>query len=202
MKHLFDLTLAAVLLVLAAIPMAVIALIVKFQDGSPVLFRQIRIGRGMRPFRLVKFRTMRSAGSGDASVTVGADPRITGLGCWLRKYRLDELPQLLNILVGQMSFVGPRPEIPEFVDADNLIQHVVCQVRPGLVDPASIYWLGEAQLLGQVENWREYYRTVILPDKLARSLDYLNNRSMQSDVKLLWRASRLVVQQRKKRTVG
>jgi len=192
MKRLFDLTLSAICLILLGIPMAVIGLTVRLVDGHPAFFCQTRIGRQMRPFRLYKFRTMRTFSKRNRPLTVGDDPRITRLGHWLRKHRLDELPQLFNIFLGEMSFVGPRPEVPEFVVRDDPIQQQVCQVRPGLFDGASLHWLDEEQILAQVEDWEEYYRKVILPDKLVHSLNYIKTRSVKSDIRLLWKAFILI----------
>jgi HemK-related putative methylase len=118
-RHLFDLVVSAICLILGAVPMVAIGLAVRLLDGAPVFFCQTRVGRGMRPFRLYKFRTMKTSSECNHSLTVGDDSRITKLGFWLRKYHLDELPQLFNIFVGEMSFIGPRPEIPEFVDKND-----------------------------------------------------------------------------------
>ena len=135
----------------------------------------------MRPFTLIKFRTMGAAPAG-AAITIGADPRITRFGRWLRSSHLDELPQLLTILLGRMSFIGPRPEIPEFIDPRDPLHREVCSVRPGLFDTATLAWLDEAHILAQTTDWREHYRQVILPDKLTRSRAYLSSRSIVSDV--------------------
>jgi len=165
--------------------MLFVALAILALDGPPVLFTQTRIGKGMRPFRIFKFRSMRPSRPGDHSLTRGADDRVTRLGRLLRRSHLDELPQLLNILLGQMSFIGPRPEIPEFVDVDDPLQREVLRVRPGLVDRASLHWVDEASVLGQLEDWRRYYREVILPDKLTRSLRGIHERSLKNDLVLL-----------------
>lgn len=185
MKRAFDLLLAAVALAAMAVPMLLIAAAIGLVDGWPVLFVQERIGRGMRPFRLLKFRTMRWSPAGGNDLTVGEDPRTTRLGRWLRRRRLDELPQLLNILAGQMSFVGPRPEVPRFVDAADPLWREVCLVRPGLVDPATLAWLDEAEALARADDWEAHYRRVILPDKLARSVQYIRHRCLLADVRLL-----------------
>lgn len=194
MKRLFDIVLAATFLLITVVPMVLIALAVWFLDGLPVLFHQTRVGRAFKPFQLHKFRTMVPGPAGTAQLTVGCDPRITPLGAWLRQWHLDELPQLWNILVGEMSFVGPRPEMPEYVDKDDPVQQAVYGVRPGLLDPATLCWLDEPERLASVADWRGYYVNVVLPDKLERSLEYIRRRSLGSDLALLIRASVLVVQ--------
>jgi lipopolysaccharide/colanic/teichoic acid biosynthesis glycosyltransferase len=181
MKRVCDVLLSLICLVACAPFMLLIAAAVLLIDGVPVLFRQVRVGRNMQPFTLIKFRTMRVVPAGGA-ITVGADPRITRLGRWLRSSHLDELPQLLNILSGRMSFVGPRPEIPEFIDREDPLHQEVCSVRPGLFDAATLAWSDEAKILAQANDWREYYRQTVLPDKLARSRAYLAKRSIRSDV--------------------
>jgi len=197
MRRLVDLFLAMVCLAVAAIPMAVIALAIRIFDGAPVLFGQERIGRGLAAFPVCKFRTMAPAGPRDDSITVAGNQRITRLGAWLRRYRLDELPQFFNILAGEMSFIGPRPEIPEFVDPDNPVQREVCRVRPGLIDSATLHWLDEAEVLAGADDWKEYYRTVVVPDKLARSLADIGTRSLGNDLKLLGRVAAAVLSGRK-----
>lgn len=193
MRRLFDLLFVSFCLVLAAFPMLFIALAIRVFDGTPVFWSQVRVGRGMQPFRLYKFRTMKVFAEHPRSLTVGMDPRITRLGYWLRRYHLDELPQLFNILKGDMSFIGPRPEIPEFVDLQDPIQVQVLQFLPGLFDDATLYWLNEAQILGQVEDWKEYYCQVILPDKLKRSLNCMQTRSLKNDFRLTMKAISLLL---------
>lgn len=185
MRRLADLVLAVLGLVLLAVPMAAIALAIRLMNGRPVLFVQTRVGRKFRPFQLLKFRTMAAPRPGSRSITVGEDPRTTPLGRRLRRYHLDELPQLLNILRGDMSFIGPRPEIPEFVDDGDPVQIEVYGVRPGLFDSATLHWLDEHEILGQVDNWEDFYHNVVLPDKLARSLSDIRNRSFRRDVGLM-----------------
>lgn len=195
-QRLFDLILSTICLILVAIPMSCIALTIRFIDGAPIFFRQTRIGRNMCPFRLYKFRTMKTSSENNNSLTIGKDARVTRLGHWLRKYHLDELPQLFNIFVGDMSFIGYRPELPEFIDPDNPIQRQVLLVRPGLFDSATLHWLDEAQILGQVDDWKEYYCKTILPDKLIRSLNDIKNRSVINNIRILRDALKLVLFQR------
>lgn len=185
MKRVTDIILSVITLPLCLIPIISIIFAIVLLEGFPVFFIQIRIGCGMHSFRMYQFRTMRMSTENNNLLTVGNDARITTLGHWLRKYHLDELPQLLNIIIGDMSFIGPRPEIPEFVDPNNPMQCEVLTVRPGLFDSATLYWINEAQILGQVEHWQEYYRRIILPDKLSRSLNDIKNRSVKTNLSLL-----------------
>lgn len=195
-QRFFDLTLLTICLILVAIPMICIALTIRFIDGVPIFFCQTRIGRNMCPFHLYKFRTMKTSPENNNSLTIGKDARVTGLGCWLRKYHLDELPQLFNIFIGDMTFIGYRPEIPEFIDSDNPIQRQVLLFKPGLFDSATLQWLDEAHILAQVDDWKEYYCKTILPDKLIRSLNDIKNRSVINNIRILRDALKLVLFQR------
>ena len=175
---------AAILLVLTAPLLAVIAIATVVESGWPFLFFQTRIGREGRSFRLVKIRSMRQCTKG-RSITASGDPRVTRVGKIVRKFKLDELPQLWNVMRGEMSLVGPRPEIPEFVDLDLPIWRSVLQVRPGITDPVSIAYRDEEKLLAAAEDPIRYYRETILPAKLQRNLAYLRERSFWSDLRVL-----------------
>jgi len=182
MNRLCSAALGVVSLGLLALPMIGIAVAVLLRDGRPVLFRQVRVGRDMRPFHLYKFRTM-PAGDGD---------RPTALGAWLRRHRLDELPQLFNIVAGHMTIVGPRPEIPQFADpADEVFRRTV-RVLPGLFDNATLAWLDEETVLAGAEDPDAYYRDVILPEKLAMSLRDVERRSFANDCRTIGRALALL----------
>lgn len=162
--------------------LALIVLTVKLEDGGPVFFRQTRIGRGGIPFRIWKFRSMVvDAEQLGRSITVGADPRITRTGRWLRSTKLDELPQLLNVIAGDMSLVGPRPEVPKYVESYSEIQRTVLAFRPGMTDLASIKYRNESEHLAQAKNPDEMYAKVILPDKLRINLEYAPGASLWSD---------------------
>jgi lipopolysaccharide/colanic/teichoic acid biosynthesis glycosyltransferase len=171
------------LLVLMPILACVGASIV-LETGFPILFTQDRIGRRGKPFRLKKFRTMRPGKKGTA-VTVSGDSRITRVGRFLRKFKLDELPQLWNVVRGDMSLVGPRPEVPEFVDLSQPMWRVVLQARPGITDPASIAYRDEETLLARAADPIAYYRECVLPAKLALNLEYLKKRTIASDFKVI-----------------
>lgn len=162
--------------------MVAIACAIRLRDGRPVLFRQARVGTD-GPFQLLKFRTMRP-GPGLA-VTAGADPRITPTGRWLRRTKLDELPQLLNVLRGDMSLVGPRPEVPEFVAHYSEAEREVLRYRPGLTDPASLAFRDEAALLGGAADPARWYREVLMPRKLALSLQYARRANPVTDLGVL-----------------
>jgi lipopolysaccharide/colanic/teichoic acid biosynthesis glycosyltransferase len=172
------------LLILSPV-LVTIALLVLLRDGPPVLFHQTRVGRCGRPFRIWKFRTMRQ-GEGGIRVTAAGDRRVTRIGAWLRRLKLDELPQLFNVLKGDMSLIGPRPEVPEYVDFESPTWQAVLQVRPGITDPATLLYRDEEALLAASGDVEGSYRQRVLPEKLAANLDYLNRRSFRKDVKLLW----------------
>jgi lipopolysaccharide/colanic/teichoic acid biosynthesis glycosyltransferase len=153
-------------------------------DGAPVFFGQTRIGRKGRPFRIWKFRTMR-AGSRGRPITAAGDHRITRVGSVLRRCKLDELPQLFNVLRGDMSLVGPRPEVPEYVQIEEPVWQAVLQVRPGVTDVASLVYRDEEKLLGTSADPNALYRETVLPSKLALNLGYLRSRSFGSDLRLI-----------------
>jgi len=165
--------------------LAAIAVLVMVCDGRPVLFGQTRIGKGGRPFRIWKFRTMRQGLAG-SKVTAAGDRRVTRIGACLRRLKLDELPQLFNVLRGDMSLIGPRPEVPEYVNLASPIWQAVLQVRPGITDPATLLFRDEEALLALSSDIEDSYRQRVLPRKLAANLAYLNRRSFGKDVKLLW----------------
>lgn len=161
-----------------------IALAVKLSSPGPVLFRQVRVGRHGRTFRIAKFRSMVTGAEGAGPrVTAAADRRITPLGAWLRRHKLDELPQLWNVLVGDMALVGPRPEVPEYVRLYPPEMHqLVLSVRPGITDPAAIAFLDEESLLAGYPDPERAYREVVLPRKLALYADYVRTRTVWSDL--------------------
>jgi len=184
MRRAFDLMTALMLLLLSFPFLIVVALAVRLQDGGPVLFRQERIGRHGQPFQLWKFRSMRTGGLGTA-ITAGGDKRVTPLGRLLRRYKLDELPQLWNVLRGDMSLIGPRPEVPCFVDAADPVWKAVHSVRPGITDLATLVYRDEERILAAFPDPERGYREAILPVKLALNLQYLKQRSAVRDLKLL-----------------
>jgi lipopolysaccharide/colanic/teichoic acid biosynthesis glycosyltransferase len=178
---LFAVTLLSPVLLLAG-------MVVLIDDGRPILFRQKRVGKNGKLFDILKFRTMR-AGSGGSAVTAAGDQRITRIGARLRKYKLDELPQFFNVLRGHMSLIGPRPEVPEYVEPDDYLWQAVLQVRPGITDLATLIFRDEEQILS-VADPGAYYRSNVLPEKLRLSIQYQQSRSLLRDFKLLWMTAR------------
>lgn len=176
---------AAGLLLIAIAPvLAICALSILAEDGPPVLFRQVRIGKGGRPFRLLKMRSMRLGGAG-ATITAHGDSRITACGKVIRRYKFDELPQLWNVFCGDMHFIGPRPEVPEYVNASDPRWAAVLSVEPGITDLASLAYRNEEALLCEQEQIEDFYRDSLLPRKLDMSAYYIRHRSFTTDFKLI-----------------
>jgi len=184
MKRGFDIVVSGVALVVLLPVMLVVGLLVRLDSSGPSLFPQVRMGRSFRPFRLLKFRSM-THGKAGSEITFGQDARITRLGAILRRTKLDELPQLWNVFCGDMSFVGPRPEVPAFVDRFQSDYEEILSVRPGITDPASIRYRSEAEILGRVPDPLSYYTEVILPDKIAISKKYVRTASLPKDILLI-----------------
>lgn len=183
LKRTMDFALAGLLLVVSIPFLVFAAILIKLDSPGPMIFRQTRMGRGFRRFQLLKLRTM-AEGAGP-SITLGADPRITHAGKWLRRFKLDELPQLWNVLCGDMSLVGPRPVIPELTVEFNRDYCRLLAVRPGLTDPATLKYRYEEQILALVSDPLEYFKTVVTPDKLRISQEYLRRAGVRSDLCVL-----------------
>lgn len=187
-KRLFDIYFSALGLVILFPLFVLIALLIKSNSSGPVFFRQIRMGQGFRQFRIYKFRTMVvDAEQKGAQVSSGGDPRITSIGTVLRRYKLDELPQLVNVLLGDMSLVGPRPEVPRYVDAFREEYREVLSVKPGITDFASLEYKDENELLRGVENPEEKYLNEILPAKIEFYRKYIREQGLVTDVILIIR---------------
>ena len=186
-KRAFDIVAAAGGLVLLAPLFLVVAAWIKLDSPGPVFFRQERIGRGGLPVRIHKFRTMRVAGEASGpALTVGADPRITRAGAFLRRTKLDELAQLIDVLRGDMSVVGPRPEVPRYVAGyPPELRAKVLSVRPGITDPASLQFRDESALLARAADPEREYRDVVLPAKLRLAADYVDTASLGGDLRLI-----------------
>ncbi|MGC6533428.1 MAG: sugar transferase [Flavobacteriales bacterium] len=197
MKRAFDL-IVALLAVLVLLPLLVIlALAVALTSPGGAFFAQTRVGRGGREFRLLKFRSMRPGSEAKGQLTVGGrDPRITAVGHFLRKTKLDELPQLINVLKGEMSLVGPRPEVPKYVALYTPEQRKVLDVRPGLTDYASLEYFEENALLGASENPEETYIQEVMPAKLALNAKYIQDMGLGTDLKILLRTAGRIVGRR------
>lgn len=182
----------AALTLAACLPLLlVLALAVRLTSPGPALFRQPRVGRGGRTFEMLKLRTMRrqDPAAGGSPITAGGDQRITPLGRWLRASKLDELPELWNIVRGDLSFVGPRPEVPAMVDLEDPRWRRVLAVRPGLTDPVTLRLRNEEAMLAKVPpgELEDFYRQVLQPWKLDGYLEYVSRRSPASDLRLIWR---------------
>ena len=186
MKRAFDILFATLALILLAPVLILIAALIKLDSRGPILFKQERIGKGFRPFLIYKFRTMHEVGEKTLFLTVGADPRITRLGKFLRAAKIDELPQLLNIMKGDMSVVGPRPEVPRYVDMFRDDYAQILRVRPGLTDLASLKYSDEASVLGRSENPENEYVTRLLPDKIHLAKEYIQRSSFLFDMRLIF----------------
>ena len=188
MKRLFDILASGFGLLILSPLFLILAVWIPLDSPGPVFYRQTRVGRGGRDFRIFKFRTMRVGADKGSLVTIGGrDPRVTRAGSFLRRLKLDELPQLINVLVGDMSLVGPRPEVRKYVDLYTPEQLHVLDVRPGMTDAASIKYRNESELLGQAEDPENYYIHVVMPDKLAINLDYVRNHSFRGDIQLIFK---------------
>jgi len=186
LKRFFDILVAASALFLLAPILLLIAVIVAVGSPGGAFFRQLRVGKDGREFRLLKFRTMRPGSEAGGQITVGErDPRITGVGHFLRRTKLDELPQLINILNGDMSVVGPRPEVPRYVALYSTAQRKVLSVRPGLTSLASIAYINENEVLGRSSDPERTYVEEVMPAKLELDLKYVNDPSLLLDVRIL-----------------
>lgn len=176
---------ALIALVLSSPLLASIACAIVFEDGMPVLFKQTRVGLLGRPFQLLKFRSMYKQASG-TQLTVRGDKRITKVGVFLRRYKLDELPQLWNIVRGEIRLIGPRPEVPAFVDPADPLWRSALLLRPGITSVATLLYRDEEELLSGIGVPEEYYRQILLPEKLRLNIDYSLRRGFASDVKLVF----------------
>lgn len=185
LKYIFD-RLSALFGLLFLFPLLVVVWVViriKMPDGSP-FFKQKRVGYKGELFTMIKFRTM-SIGHSGTSVSVAGETRITPLGAFLRKYKLDELPELWNVLIGEMSLVGPRPDVPGYADKLKGKNRKILELRPGITGPASLKYANEEEILAKVEDPKKYNDEVIFPDKVKINLDYYYNRSFSGDFKII-----------------
>jgi len=183
-----DVTCSGLGMLLLSPPLLAIALAVWLGDRGPVLYRQERVGRGGRPFTMLKFRSMvAGADSKGRLVTVGGDARVTPVGRWIRRLKLDELPQLLNVLKGEMSLVGPRPEVQRYVDLYTAEQWPVLDLVPGITDPASIKYRDEEAVLAGYDDPDRAYVEVVMPDKIAINLSYAARATVLSDLAVILR---------------
>ena len=195
-KRVMDIAISAAALCVLWPVFLLIALAIVIDDPGPVFYRQVRVGRGGRPFRIFKFRTMVvDADKKGLSITVGRDSRITRVGAFLRKTKLDELAQLLNVLCGQMSFVGPRPEVPRYVELYTPYQRQVLLVRPGITGLASIRFRNENDLLTASDDPNRTYVEQIMPRKIDLDLEYIPHASVFYDIKLIFQTFAVVIKE-------
>jgi lipopolysaccharide/colanic/teichoic acid biosynthesis glycosyltransferase len=186
MKRLVDIFLSLAGLLALSPLFAAAALCIKLDSRGPVFFRQERVGRYFRPFTIYKFRTMTEGADKEGGlITVGGDRRITKVGHFLRDSKIDELPQLINVLIGDMSLVGPRPEVGEYVRLFRADYEKLLRMRPGITDPASLRYSREEAALASAGNWREDYLRRVLPEKISLSLSYVENHSIFTDFRLI-----------------
>ena len=190
LKRAFDIVVALVGLVFFSPLMLIIAVFIKLDSPGSVFYRAPRVGKGGRPFRMYKFRTMvADADKIGPAITVDKDPRITRMGAHLRRSRLDEIPQLIDVLRGEMSMVGPRPEAPYYVEKYSPEQREVLMVKPGMTAPAQIAFRHEEEALSNAETLEDEYMSVILPPKLAMDLQYIEQQSLSLDLKILFQTA-------------
>lgn len=186
MKRLFDIFFSLAGLLFLMPVFFVVAILLKRESKGPVFYKQTRVGLNQRCFQLIKFRTMCPDADKMGLLTIGDhDARITRFGCWLRKHKVDELPQLLNILKGEMSFVGPRPEVPKYVEMYDVSQRRVLTVKPGITDWASIKYIDESSLLATADDPESFYIHKVIPSKISQNLKYIDHHNLWIDCKII-----------------
>lgn len=197
MKRIFDVIASGLGLIVLSPFFLILAAWIKLDSKGPVFYRQVRVGLHNKDFRIFKFRSMRVGADKGSLVTIGGrDPRITRSGYFIRKFKFDELPQLINVFVGDMSLVGPRPEVRHYVDYWTDEQMHVLDVRPGITDPASIKFRNENELMEQAEDPEKYYIEVIMQEKLKLYLEYVENQSFWGDIGLIFKTFWVIVKER------
>lgn len=186
-KRIFDLVISLVGLIFLGIPIGLIAILIWLTSGRPILFKQERVGKDGKIFKINKFRTMYSRNVEDSSITIADDKRVTPIGYYLRRWKLDELPQLWNVLVGDMSLVGPRPDVPGYADKLQAEERKILLLRPGITGPATLAYRQEEELLATVENPVQYNDEIIYPDKVRLNLEYLKECSFSKDLTYIFK---------------
>lgn len=196
MKRLFDILASGLGLIVLSPVFLILAIWIKCDSEGPVFYRQVRVGRWNKDFRIFKFRSMRVGADKGSLVTIGGrDPRITRSGYFIRKFKFDELPQLINVLVGDMSLVGPRPEVRHYVDYYTPEQMHVLDVRPGITDPASIKFRNENELMEKAEDPEKYYIEVIMQEKIKLYLEYVKKHNFWYDLGLIFKTFWVIVKE-------
>ena len=197
MKRLFDILASGLGLIVLSPIFLPLAIWIKLDSEGPVFYRQVRVGKGNKDFRIFKFRSMRVGADKGSLVTIGGhDPRVTRPGYFIRKFKFDELPQLINVFLGDMSLVGPRPEVRHYVDYWTPEQMHVLDVRPGITDPASIKFRNENELMENAEDPEKYYIEVIMQEKIKLYLEYVNHHSFIGDIYLIFRTFFVILNER------
>ena len=197
MKRLFDLVWSGLGLIALSPLFLILAIWIKIDSKGPVFYRQVRVGRYNKDFKIFKFRSMRVGSDKGSLVTIGGhDPRITRSGYFIRKFKFDELPQLINVFMGDMSLVGPRPELRHYVNYWTPEQMHVLDVRPGITDPASIKFRNENELMEKAEDPEKYYIEVIMQEKIRLYLEYVENHSFLYDFSLILKTFWVIVKER------
>lgn len=197
MKRFFDITAGGLGLLLLSPLFLIIAIWIKLDSKGPVFYRQVRVGRNNKDFRIFKFRSMRVGSDKGSQVTIGGhDPRVTRSGYYIRKFKFDELPQLINVFVGDMSLVGPRPEVRHYVNYWTPEQMHVLDVRPGITDPASIKYRNENELMEQAVDPEKYYIEVIMQEKIKLYIDYVSHHSFWGDIGLIFKTFFVIFHER------
>ena len=197
MKRLFDIVASGMGLVVLSPLFLVLAIWIKLDSKGPVFYRQVRVGYKNKDFRIFKFRSMRVGADKGSLVTIGGrDPRVSKSGYWIRKFKLDELPQLINVFVGDMSLVGPRPEVRHYVDYWTPEQMHVLDVRPGITDPASIKFRNENELMEKAKDPEKYYIEVIMQEKIKLYLEYVEKHNFFYDLGLIFKTFWVIVKER------
>lgn len=197
MKRAFDIIASGLGLIVLSPLFLILAIWIKLDSKGPVFYRQVRVGYKNKDFRIFKFRSMRVGADKGSLVTIGGrDPRVTKSGYWIRKFKLDELPQLINVFIGDMSLVGPRPEVRHYVDYWTPEQMHVLDVRPGITDPASIKFRNENELMEQAEDPERYYIEVIMQEKIKLYLEYVEKHSFFYDLGLIFKTFWVIVKER------
>jgi len=193
LKRLFDIIFSIIILIMLFPLFLIISLWIIIDDGFPVFYLQERIGKDFKPFKLIKFRTMYKDADKKGLLTVSSkDSRITPSGYYLRKFKLDELPQFINVLKGEMSTVGPRPEVKKYVELYNDEQKKVLSVKPGITDEASLKYIDENDVLARSENPEWTYINEVMPEKLKINLQYIKNQNLLYDLKIIfWTAKKM-----------
>ena len=197
MKRLFDIVASGLGLIVFSPLFLILAIWIKLDSKGPVFYRQVRVGYKNKDFRIFKFRSMRVGADKGSLVTIGGrDPRVTKSGYWIRKFKLDELPQLINVFIGDMSLVGPRPEVRHYVDYWTPEQMRVLDVRPGITDPASIKFRNENEMMEKAEDPEKYYIEVIMQEKIKSYLEYVEKHSFFYDLGLIFKTFWVIVYER------